>query len=70
MVKILLAAGIDLDVNAEYGEAWTPLHKASEKGHVEVAKALLVASADVHARNKYDRTPLQVAALLGDTKVV
>ena len=39
----------------------TPLHLASEKGHVEVARFLLEHGAGVTARNKFGDTPLHLA---------
>ncbi len=37
-------------VCARCGRRWTPLHRAAEKGHADVAAALLAHGADVHAK--------------------
>ena len=44
-------------------DGWTPLHLAAFFGHVEAARALLAAGADVHAisRNALTNTPLHAA---------
>ncbi len=42
---------------------WTLLHQAAHSGRLEIARMLLDASADVHARDKAERaTPLHLAA--------
>jgi ankyrin repeat protein len=40
----------------------TPLHAASRRGHVNVAKVLLDYGADVNAQDSYDQTPLFLAS--------
>lgn len=56
-----LRKGASVDVYAYDG--WTPLHLASFFGHVDAARVLLDAGADVHAvsRNALTNTPLHAA---------
>ena len=44
----------------EHGK--TPLHRAAERGHTEIAALLLEAKAEVDAKDKYGETPLHYAA--------
>jgi ankyrin repeat protein len=48
----------------------TPLHLASEEGHVKVARCLLEHDADVTARNAVGSTPLHLASQFGQAEVV
>ena len=65
--RLLGVAGID--VNAEDENGWTPLHYACEKGHKELALALVANEADVNAKNKNDMTPLLYACEKGHKEV-
>ena len=47
----------------------TPLHWAAERDHVDVARALLDAGADLEARTSWGATPLDWAATMGSSKV-
>ena len=47
----------------------TPLHWAAEKDHVEIARALLDAGADIEAKTNWGDTPLNWAATLGSSNV-
>ena len=49
-------------MNAKGAHHKTPLHWAAEKNHVEVAKLLLAAGADLHAEVSWGMTPLAWAA--------
>jgi len=53
----------DATVNSYAYDGWTPLHLASFFGHVDAARLLLEAGADVHAvsRNHLTNTPLHAA---------
>ena len=56
-VKQHLAAGAD--VNAKYGNEWTPLHWAALSGRKEIAEMLIAKSANVNAKTLvYGSTPL------------
>jgi ankyrin repeat protein len=59
------------DVHSQdyYGDE-TPLHLASKKGHVEVARFLLEHDADVTAQNMFWQTPLHLASDEGHAGVV
>ena len=60
VVKKLIQAGGD--VNEQEGEyGWTPLHRASLYGHVEVITALLAAGADKTIEDEDGDTPHDVA---------
>jgi ankyrin repeat protein len=60
-----------LDINARgvYKES-TPLHQASDKGHVEVVRVLLEHGADVTAQNEDELTPLHRASRSGREEIV
>ena len=46
------------------------LHKACERGHLECAKALLGAGADINKQTNYGKTPLILAANNDNIEVV
>ncbi len=66
IVRILLRAGVDPD----WGGAVTPLEAATLEGHVEVAKALIDAYADVNRPVADGFTPLITAAATGNLEMV
>lgn len=56
------------DVNARLDD-WTPLHRASARGHTMIARTLLAAGATVDAVGAADWTPLHRAARMGHIEV-
>jgi ankyrin repeat protein len=50
-------------------EKWTPLHVASQFGHLDVVKWLLDHNADVHVHDDKGDTPLHLAAIEGHLEV-
>ncbi|XP_065884558.1 uncharacterized protein [Dysidea avara] len=68
-IRNLHSSGIDVTGDVDVGE-WTALHFAAEKGHYNVASALLQWGANVDATEEYDlRTPLHYAARYGHTDI-
>ena len=58
------------NVNSQdFADSATPLHVASSKGHIKIARRLLECDADVKARNKDKKTPLHVASISGHLEV-
>lgn len=41
----------------------TPLHDAALNGHIRLVKLLVERGADIHAKNRRGKTPLDIAAL-------
>lgn len=65
LVEALLKAGADQKIR-EYINLNTPLHAASEQGHLDVVKLLCTYEAPVNMQNKQGQTALHRAALKGD----
>ncbi|KAH2585565.1 hypothetical protein KXW93_008640, partial [Aspergillus fumigatus] len=57
------------DVNVCDKEGWTPLSRASIRGHEEVAKLLIDKGADVNAGDSDGWTPLSRTLLRGHEEV-
>jgi ankyrin repeat protein len=70
IVAELIRAGADIHVTGTNG--WTPLHMAAARGHVEKARLLLNAGADVNRRKDIDasETPLMEAAFTGQPSTI
>ena len=63
-IKRHIAAGTDVDVKASH-HGWSALHRAVFYGHMEIAKLLILNSADVDERDGSGETPLHKAARQG-----
>jgi len=59
--KVLIEGGAPINDKSMDGML-TPLHCASAKGHVGCVKLLIDKGSDVHALDKYNSTPLRIAA--------
>ncbi|XP_064597372.1 ankyrin repeat and KH domain-containing protein 1-like isoform X2 [Liolophura sinensis] len=69
-VEALIANGCDLDpISSENEEAKTPLLKAVELGHVEIAKKLVAAGADTNRGDRWSVTPLLTVMLQGKAAI-
>jgi ankyrin repeat protein len=68
VVRLLLKHGAD--IHAQNKDGWTPLHRASYNGALEVVHVLLEHGADVEVKAKDGETALQAAARQGYDKVV
>jgi hypothetical protein len=58
------------NVDARSNNQWTPLHAASDRGHVGTIRVLLDHGADMNARIHDGRRPLRLASRNGHTRVV
>ena len=70
IVELLVKFGADIDAIGTNG--WTPLHMAAARGHIDKARLLIDAGADVDKRTDIDasETPLMEAAYAGKPKTV
>lgn len=69
IVRYLLKNGANLKT-ATYSDKTTPLHTACFKGNKEIAQILVVAGADVNAKNIHGATPVVTAAFYGKKGLV
>ena len=60
LVKYLIVTHAE-DANAKYGTGASPLHAASNRGHLEVTRLLLENGANISLKDNYDDTPLSAA---------
>jgi uncharacterized protein len=65
-VKLLLAAGLDVNKHGEHG--YTPLHEAASCGHQQIVKLLLEAGANPFVRTEGD-IPFTLARLSGKDSI-
>lgn len=66
-VERLLASGAD--PSSKDGDAYTPLHEASQVGHAEIVQRLIAAGANVEAKDRWGCSPLHEAARFGQDAV-
>ena len=59
--KVRIALNFGADVEAKNDAGWTPLHEASYRNHIAIAKLLLDTGADLEAKDNGGRTPLDMA---------
>jgi len=59
-VQDLIKRGADVDAKDNDGD--TPLHLATERNFIEIAKLLIERGADVNAKNSWGETPLHMAS--------
>lgn len=67
--RLIEEEGIDPNIQ-DYDRKATPLHWASNKGHVEAIEYLIDQGADVNMQNKRGRTPLHNLVELKFDKIV
>lgn len=51
-------------------DGMTPLHWASDRGHIDVIRLLLASGADINAQDLCDNTPLHIAGMANQKEVV
>ena len=70
LVDSLIKAGADIHETGTNG--WTPLHMASARGHIEIARSLILNGARVNQPKEIDgsETPLMEAASTGQSELV
>ncbi|KAG2373377.1 hypothetical protein C9374_012243 [Naegleria lovaniensis] len=62
VVKLLIEKGAHVNhINHGYGEDWGPLHVAIYHKHKDVIALLVQNNADLNYKEKYGRTPLDLA---------
>lgn len=66
-VKSLIEKGVDINLEYDY---WTPLTKASEKGHFNIVQYLVENGAEIDKENGYGWTPLMCASMNGFLDIV
>jgi ankyrin repeat protein/serine/threonine protein kinase len=69
LIKVRIALEKGANPNAKIYD-WTPLHYATQIGHVEIVKLLLERGANPNAKNNDGSTPLHIAAQKGHVEIV
>jgi len=69
-VKTLLEAGTDVNATVQGYAGMTPLMHASRSNHLDCAKVLISAGANVRIKNELGRTALKIAAGNGNLEIV
>jgi len=57
-------------INQCNSDGWTPLHVASNEGHVDLIELFVEYGAKIDARSRNFRTPLHVASIRGNLGVI
>ncbi len=70
IVAVLLARGADASTPSRNDMRVTPLNSAVAAGHSAIARTLVEAGADIHAKQRHGWTPLHAAAEHGDRDLV
>ena len=66
--ELIAAGGVDINESGRWG--WTPLHRASFNGNLEVVNVLVALGAEVNKTNIDGSTPLHYASINGHLEVV
>ncbi|MEO8358831.1 MAG: ankyrin repeat domain-containing protein [Vicinamibacteria bacterium] len=69
-IRLLVAAGVDVNTMDDGGNRWTPLQHALHKRKSDAARALVEAGADVSRHSAGQMPPLMMAAGYGDLRSV
>ncbi len=70
IVRLLLKGDGQKLINHKNHNRYTPLHVALLSGKVKTAKILIEHKADLHLKNSYGNTPLNVAAFEGHAEII
>jgi ankyrin repeat protein len=57
-------------LNQQNSDGWTPLHVASNEGHVDLIELFVEFGGSVDARSRNFRTPLHIASIRGNLSVI
>lgn len=60
VIRLLVERGADVNAQA-YGDSWTPLMRAAQKGNLDIVRFLVEHGANVNAEAEYRRTALMDA---------
>ncbi|XP_030844004.1 myotrophin-like [Strongylocentrotus purpuratus] len=67
-INIFMSQGAD--VNEGDNDGWTALHRAAQKGHLDVTKYLISQGADVNKLTQNDLTDIRLAIQHGNTSII
>ena len=70
VVRLFIAAGINVNYNNPHSDNDTPLMVASGAGHIDMVRMLVDAGASIYALNDADQTALMFASYYGRLEVV
>lgn len=69
-VRLMLGAGVDLNVHQAHGSGYTALCEACHHGHVDIVKLFIERRANIEIGSKSGYSALSVAAANGQGDVV